>query len=73
MTEDMAGWDCSTMGNLTCGAGAVLPDGTVVQHTTYYGLPDTAMVPTDGGLTFVGVLVLLVGAALAGRRAAAHG
>jgi hypothetical protein len=27
--ESEPGWDCRTMGNLRCGPGAILPDGTV--------------------------------------------
>lgn len=61
MTEDNPGWDCATMGNLTCGAGSTSP--TMGYHTeaAYYGIPDTAAQPGAplDGIGFVIVLLVL--------------
>ena len=37
--EDQPCWDCRHMGNLTCGEGAVLPDGSTAL-AGWYGDPD---------------------------------
>lgn len=66
MTEDSPLWDCRTMGNLVCGAGAVLPDGTVVQERTYYGLPDTATMPADSSI--LGIVMVIAAFAAVIRR-----
>ena len=35
--EDSPQWDCRTMGNMVCGVGAVLPDGSPAVPGDYSG------------------------------------